>query len=140
VMWAWLRMLCSVPTGISDFLGTMAGVDHLTGAPHELDMATLLAGFDKTDRFKTALDLAEGLGSKPPQPRPRSNGPAMQTASVFPGLSPATMTPGLTGVPPSTHGPSPPAIVRTPSTIARWMGRAPTRSTTVRGTRRSEEH
>src|ERR1039457_4515882 len=23
-MWAWLRMLCSVPTGISDFLGTMA--------------------------------------------------------------------------------------------------------------------
>src|SRR5664280_117624 len=23
-MWAWLRMLCNVPTGISDFLGTMA--------------------------------------------------------------------------------------------------------------------
>src|ERR1035437_8868233 len=60
---------------------------------------------------------------------------AMQTASVFTGLSPATMTPGLTGVTPSTHGPSPPAIVRTPSTIATWIGPPPTRSTTVRGTR-----
>ena len=51
------------------------GIDDLTRAPHELDMAALLAGFDKAGRFKTALDLAERLGLKPPQPRPRSSGP-----------------------------------------------------------------
>ena len=32
-------------------------------------------------------------------------------------------------------GPSPPVMVLMPSTIARWMGRAEIRSTTVRGTR-----
>jgi len=59
----------------------------------------------------------------------------MQTASVLTQFRPATMTPGLTRVEFSIHGPSPPAMVRTASTMARWMGRAPTRSTTVRGTR-----
>jgi len=44
----------------------------------------------------------------------------MHTASVVTGFSPATITPGATPVSSSRiHGPSPPVIVRMPSTMAR---------------------
>src|ERR1039458_1352164 len=48
---------------------------------------------------------------------------------------PATSTPGRMARDGFTHGPSPPAMERTASTIARSMGRAATRSATMRGTR-----
>jgi len=51
------------------------GIDNLARTSYELDVAALLAGLDKTGRLKTPLDLAEGLGTKPPQPQPRSCGP-----------------------------------------------------------------
>jgi hypothetical protein len=61
---------------------------------------------------------------------------AMHTASVVTGFLPATITPGFTTVLATrAHGPSPPVIVTMPSTMARSMGRAATRSTTTRGTR-----
>src|ERR1039457_4017678 len=56
-MWAWLRMLRNVPR-----------------ASHKFDVAALLIGFDEAGRLKPALDLAERLGLKRPQPRPRSSG------------------------------------------------------------------
>ena len=47
-------------------------VNDFSKSPHEFDMAALLAGFEEAHRFKTSLDLAEGLRIKPPQPQPRS--------------------------------------------------------------------
>lgn len=49
-------------------------IDYRAQASHKLDMAALLSGFDETGRLQSALDLAEGLGTKPRQPRPRSSG------------------------------------------------------------------
>ena len=59
---------------------------------------------------------------------------AIETASVQTGFNPATITPGLQGAGPETHGPSPPVIDLTPSMMDRWIGLADTRSTTIRGT------
>ena len=49
-------------------------IDDLARASHKFDVTALLAGFDEASRLKSALDFAEGLGPKPPQPRPRSYG------------------------------------------------------------------
>lgn len=46
-------------------------VDGFVQPPDELHVAALLAGFNEACRLKPALDLTEGLGLKPPQPRPR---------------------------------------------------------------------
>ena len=54
--------------------GHNGGIDYPAQASHKLDMAALLGGFDETGRLQSALDLAEGLGAKPRQPRPRSAG------------------------------------------------------------------
>ena len=46
-------------------------IDDLTRSSNELDVAALLAGFDKPGGLKAALDLAEWVRPKPPQPQPR---------------------------------------------------------------------
>ena len=45
-------------------------VDGIAESPHELDVAALLAGFDKSRRLKTPLDFTERLRTKPRQPQP----------------------------------------------------------------------
>lgn len=48
-----------------------SGVDTFARISRKLNVAALLADFDKASRFKPALDFAEGLRLKPPQPQPR---------------------------------------------------------------------
>jgi hypothetical protein len=64
-MRAWLRMLRKVPTGISDFFGTIAV------STDESHVAPFLADFDEACGLKPALDLTKGFGLKAPQPRPQ---------------------------------------------------------------------
>src|ERR1017187_10890612 len=71
-MWAWLRILRNVPTGISRFWGTMAV--STTSPARRTNLTWLPFCFDEAGRLKPALDLAERLGLKRPQPRPRSSG------------------------------------------------------------------
>jgi len=59
---------------------------------------------------------------------------AMPTASVATQFVPAISRRGWTWRRPVAQGPSPPLMVWIPSMIARWMGRAATRSATTRGT------
>ena len=54
------------------FPGYNRDVNDFSNSAHELNVATLLAGFFEASRFKTALDLAERQRIKPPQPQPRS--------------------------------------------------------------------
>jgi len=53
-------MLREVPTGISDFQGTIAVSTISPFLCNELYVAVLTAGFDKADGFKSALHLASG--------------------------------------------------------------------------------
>jgi len=52
-------------------LGDYRGVDDFSRPADEFDVAALLTRLNKSRRLKPALDFAEGLRLKPPQPRPR---------------------------------------------------------------------
>lgn len=58
------------------FLWHDGGVDDIARPTNEFDMTACLAGFNETCGLKAALDLAERLRLKPPQPRPRLCGPS----------------------------------------------------------------
>jgi len=60
--------LFCVPTGTSDLFGT---IDDFACSSHQFDVASLLTRLNKSRRLKPALDFAEGLRLKSPQPRPR---------------------------------------------------------------------
>jgi hypothetical protein len=59
-MWVWLRMLRNVPTGISDFLGTMAVSTPSPERRNELDMTAFLAGFDKSGASRRRVISRKG--------------------------------------------------------------------------------
>jgi hypothetical protein len=50
-------------------------VSGLADSPHKLDVAALLANLGESCSLEPALDFAEGLGLKPPQPLPRPSEP-----------------------------------------------------------------
>jgi hypothetical protein len=80
-MFAWLRMLRSVPTGTSCLQGTIA-VSARSGntsanfpLKSRVNVTPLLVYFFKPCRFDSALDLAEVERLKPPQPLPGYGAP-----------------------------------------------------------------
>src|SRR5262249_44475457 len=85
-------------------------VDDRAGTPHKLDVAAFLAGFRKTGGLQSALDLPEGQGTKPPQPRPQSCGsPALAWPAAARNEAPAPLSnwprPLVRSPPDSRHRP-----------------------------------
>ena len=65
------------PHGNLVFPGHNHGIHDRLRLPDKLHVAALLTGFYKACSMQAALHFTERLGLKPPQPQPRSAGPAV---------------------------------------------------------------
>jgi hypothetical protein len=102
-MWAWLRMLRSVPTGTSRFLGTIV-VSMISSARRtNLTWLPFWLASTKSAASRRRLISRKGCGFKPPQPRPQSCGQrAVSSLAAARSAVPALLS-GWQALVPRTH-------------------------------------